>query len=58
MEPVLNPAQEVQAVGRIHRMGQTKPVTVTHLVMGDSSVEQRIEEMHVRCNLFMADLGV
>jgi SNF2 family DNA or RNA helicase len=41
MEPSMNPAQEVQAVGRIYRMGQTKPVTITRLVMRNS-VEERI----------------
>lgn len=29
MEPVLNPGQELQAVGRVHRIGQTRP-TVVH----------------------------
>ena len=28
MEPAFNPALEDQAVGRAHRMGQTRPVTV------------------------------
>ncbi len=40
----MNPAQELQAVGRIYRMGQTRPVTITRLVMEDS-VETRIRDM-------------
>jgi SNF2 family DNA or RNA helicase len=28
MEPLLNPALEEQAVGRVHRMGQTRAVQV------------------------------
>ena len=29
VEPILNPAEELQAVGRVHRIGQTK-ATVVH----------------------------
>ena len=29
MEPCINPADETQAAGRIHRLGQTKPVSGT-----------------------------
>ena len=36
MEPCLNPAAEVQAAGRIHRLGQTKQVEVRKLVYKDS----------------------
>jgi hypothetical protein len=43
LEPCLNPALEAQAVGRVHRMGQTRDVRVTRLVMA-GSVEERILE--------------
>ena len=31
MEPAFNPALEAQAIGRAHRMGQTRPVVVKKL---------------------------
>ena len=44
MEPCFNPALEAQAIGRVHRLGQKRAVTITHLVMEDS-VETRIRSM-------------
>ena len=44
MEPCLNPALEEQAVGRVHRMGQTRPVTVKRMWVSDS-IEQRIAKV-------------
>jgi len=44
MEPCFNPALEAQAIGRVHRLGQKRAVTITHLVMEDS-VETRIRTM-------------
>ena len=43
LEPCLNPALEAQAIGRVHRMGQTREVCITRLVM-QRSVEERILE--------------
>lgn len=36
MEPAMNPALEAQAVGRVYRLGQRKPVTVIRMRMKDS----------------------
>lgn len=41
MDPCQNPALEHQAVGRVHRMGQTREVHVRKLIMKDS-IEGRI----------------
>lgn len=43
-EPWWNPAVESQAIDRAHRIGQTKPVSVTRLIAKDS-VEERIMEL-------------
>jgi len=44
-DPWWNPAVEEQAVGRAHRMGQQRPVTVYRLVV-EGSVEERIMALH------------
>lgn len=44
MEPCFNPALEAQAVGRVHRLGQTRAVEITRLIMKDS-VESRMVQM-------------
>jgi SNF2 family DNA or RNA helicase len=45
VDPWWNPAAEDQALGRAHRMGQLRPVTVYRLVTS-GSVEERIIELH------------
>lgn len=45
MEPCVNPSDEVQMAGRIHRLGQTKQVFVTKFVY-DYSFESNILELH------------
>ena len=44
-DPWWNPATEDQAMGRAHRIGQLRPVTVYRLVTR-GSVEERIVELH------------
>jgi len=44
-DPWWNPATEDQAMGRAHRIGQLRPVTVYRLVT-KGSVEERIVELH------------
>lgn len=44
-DPWWNPAQEDQAIGRVHRIGQTKEVNVFRFLMKDS-IEESIEGMH------------
>ena len=44
MEPSWNPGTEEQALNRIHRIGQTKPVTVTKLI-ADGTIEQNISQL-------------
>jgi len=45
MEPSLDPAAEVQAAGRIHRLGQTKAVEVKKMVFRQC-IESNIVDLH------------
>jgi len=44
MEPCLNRALELQAIGRVHRLGQKSEVQVTHFVVKDT-VEARLVQV-------------
>jgi SNF2 family DNA or RNA helicase len=44
-DPWWNPAAEDQAMGRAHRIGQLRPVTVYRLVT-KGTVEERIVDLH------------
>ncbi|CAN0153840.1 unnamed protein product [Scytosiphon promiscuus] len=44
LEPLLNLALEKQAIGRVYRLGQARPVRVTKLVLKDS-IETRILDL-------------
>ncbi|PYH76231.1 hypothetical protein BO82DRAFT_322366 [Aspergillus uvarum CBS 121591] len=44
MEPQYNPAAVAQAVDRVHRIGQTRPVTTVQFIMADS-IEEKIFEL-------------
>ncbi|ORZ12153.1 SNF2 family N-terminal domain-domain-containing protein [Lobosporangium transversale] len=47
MDPHWNPAVESQAIDRIHRLGQTKPVDVIRFIIKDS-IEENILELQKR----------
>jgi len=47
LDPWWNPATEDQAVDRVYRLGQTRPVTVNHFVIKDS-VEEKILQIQRR----------
>jgi len=44
VEPALNPAHELQAVGRVHRIGQTKPTHVYRFIIR-GTVESRMHSL-------------
>lgn len=44
MDPTYNPGVEIQAIHRMHRMGQTNPVKVMKFI-ADDTVEIKIEEL-------------
>lgn len=51
-----NPTTEDQAVDRAHRIGQTRPVTVSRLTIKDT-VEDRILALQVSLKFFLAELS-
>ena len=44
VEPLVNPAIELQAVGRVHRIGQTKPTKVVKLCVA-GTVDERVASL-------------
>ncbi|XP_067876277.1 E3 ubiquitin-protein ligase SHPRH [Heterodontus francisci] len=44
VEPILNLAHELQAIGRVHRIGQTKE-TVVHRFLIKATIEERMQSM-------------
>ncbi|KAF2089403.1 transcription termination factor 2 [Saccharata proteae CBS 121410] len=56
MEPQYNPASEAQAVDRVHRLGQKRPVTINHYIMNGSFEEKVLELQNKKKDL--ADLSV
>ena len=42
MEPLFNPAAEAQAIDRVHRLGQKRPVVATRFIMADSFEEKML----------------
>ncbi|CAB9515341.1 Chromodomain-helicase-DNA-binding protein 1 [Seminavis robusta] len=56
MEPSINPATEIQAAGRINRLGQTSKVTVTKFAFSDS-LETNIIDLHQKVSRGEASLS-
>ncbi|KAF4525763.1 hypothetical protein B566_EDAN002025 [Ephemera danica] len=57
VEPILNPASELQALGRVHRIGQTRP-TIIHRFVVRGTIEERMHEVlkaHHYCNTLEKD---
>jgi len=50
LDPWWSPAIEAQAIDRVHRIGQTRPVTVTRFVI-KNSIEERILQLQERKKL-------
>ncbi|NLF24009.1 MAG: DEAD/DEAH box helicase [Lentisphaerae bacterium] len=55
LDPWWNPAVEMQAADRAHRIGQRQPVTIYRLVTTDT-VEERVVELHARKRAMAEDL--
>ena len=47
MEPLSDPAAEVQAAGRLHRLGQSKDIFITRYAFKDS-IEEATAALHER----------
>jgi SNF2 family DNA or RNA helicase len=50
LDPWWSPSIEAQAIDRVHRIGQTRPVTVTRFVI-KNSIEERILQLQERKKL-------
>ena len=51
-EPPWNPARLEQRIGRVHRMGQSRPVHVVHMLTAESIEERVWETMKLKKSLF------
>ncbi|PYT24179.1 MAG: helicase Snf2 [Acidobacteria bacterium] len=51
-EPPWNPARLEQRIGRVHRLGQSRPVHVVHLLTKDSIEERVWETLKLKKSLF------
>ncbi len=51
-EPPWNPARLEQRIGRVHRLGQSRPVQVIHLLTKDSIEERVWETLRLKKSLF------
>ncbi len=51
-EPPWNPARLEQRIGRVHRLGQSRPVHVIHMLTADSIEERVWETLRLKKSLF------
>jgi len=51
-EPPWNPARLEQRIGRVHRLGQSRPVHVIHMLTSDSIEERVWEALRLKNSLF------
>ena len=51
-EPPWNPARLEQRIGRVHRLGQSRPVLVIHMLTSDSIEERVWETLRLKKSLF------
>ena len=58
MDPWWNPAVEAQAMDRIHRLGQYRPIQIKRLIV-ENSIEARIVQLQEKKNLmFQSTVGM
>jgi len=57
MDPWWNPASELQAIQRAHRIGQTRPVHATRLVASDTIEEKILELQQKKQSVFDITVG-
>jgi DNA repair protein RAD16 len=57
MDPWWNPAAELQAIQRAHRIGQTRPVYATRLVASDTIEDKIIELQQKKQSVFDCTIG-
>ena len=57
LDPWWNPATEDQAIDRVHRLGQTRPVVVTRFII-QGTIEERILDMQKSKKQLAQDLMV
>lgn len=55
VEPLLNPAIELQALGRVHRIGQQKETHVYHLLIEETVEENVLEQQSILREIQKAD---
>eukprot|EP00004_Rigifila_ramosa_P016139 TRINITY_DN3800_c0_g1_i2.p1 TRINITY_DN3800_c0_g1~~TRINITY_DN3800_c0_g1_i2.p1 ORF type:complete len:635 (+),score=125.93 TRINITY_DN3800_c0_g1_i2:562-2466(+) len=58
MDPWWNPAAEYQAMDRLHRLGQQKPIKITRFLIRDSIEERMLALQEKKLLLFQSTVGM